>query len=105
MHNTQDQKKLDSLTREEKLALTTVQAFRNRWTLLYDLSCWYITKNEMMHEDRWDLQLILRKKEVSCFEKQAVEFQLIIDSCVWLYIKRHAKSETSVDREHRHIYN
>ena len=105
MHNVQDQKKLDSLTKEEKLALTTVQAFRNRGTLLYDLSCWYMTENEMVHDDRWDIQMILRKKEASCMEEQAVEFKIITESCPELYIKRHAKSATSVDREHRHLYN
>ena len=106
MRDAKTQERLDSLTDEEKYIRTSVEWFRSRSTLLtvmHSKLC-YLTENEMPHDDRWDIQRILRGMSWMTHKKLfSVAYELYGD----VYnITMHPQKEKSVKmRPHLHIYN
>jgi len=58
------QKELDNMSLKEKMKRTTIEAFKKRLTLFKEYKYWYLTINEYPHKNRWELQLVLRKKDI-----------------------------------------
>jgi hypothetical protein len=110
MRSLAKQKRLDSLSQNKKFTLTSIESYKSRWSLIEEYKYWYISNNEVEHQDRWDFQIILRRKDRNVNFLQSffsmMEFLSITNKYDRYNIIRHGKWWQSVKkREHRHIFS
>lgn len=121
-HTPEDEKKLLSMSMEDKIKSIQIDALAKAGTLIKQYDYWYLSSNAYPHDDRWSKQYVLRLRKSGKRKKwhktirtpnkkaklELLEIEDDIEKLIWYWdywIVRNTKSNRSIENYHLHFFS